>query len=97
MLICVEQQISNYLEGAVDFQRVTQHAIIVGNFDSKFFLALTSASLVSATEFVTRFFGSKVERKTWRKLLKMSLAGLGTLPDIWLVFIGDGNAILTFE
>ena len=56
--------LSNYLVWDVAFHKVTQQAIIVGSLANKFFLALTSASVVSATEFVTRFVGSKVERKT---------------------------------
>ena len=77
--------------------RVTQHEIILGSLASRLFLAVCSASVESAPRLVTRFFGSKVERKTWRRLLKTSLEGLGTLPEIWLLVIGDGNAMFTYK
>ena len=76
---------------------MTQHEIILGSLASRLFLAVCSASVESAPRLVTRFLGSKVERKTWRRLLKTSLEGLGTLPEIWLLVIGDGNAMFTYK
>ena len=85
---------TNFCPSAMILSALASEMPLMAN---RLFLAVCSASVESAPRLVTRFFGSKVERKTWRRLLKTSLEGLGTLPEIWLLVIGDGNAMFTYK
>ena len=72
-----------YHDFSTDIHSVTQHLIMRGSLQIKAFRAFDNASPVSASEFVTKFLGSNDDKKTCRKLVKISLEALGVVPDIW--------------